>query len=52
MAKRSSERKSRGLVIQVHGGGFISQTPRAQEHFIRPWAHAMDVPIFCIGNRL
>ncbi|XP_067938062.1 hormone-sensitive lipase-like [Watersipora subatra] len=36
------------LVIQCHGGGFVSQTSRTHEAYLRFWAKELKAPILCI----
>lgn len=49
-ANMKSEEPSPGLIIHAHGGGFISQSARSQEIFLRKWAESLDVPIFSVGK--
>ncbi|XP_077985551.1 hormone-sensitive lipase-like [Glandiceps talaboti] len=39
---------SRGLVIHIHGGGFVAQSSKSHEVYLRVWAKEMGVPIVSI----
>jgi len=41
-----------GLVIHVHGGGFISMSADSHESYTRQWAKQLKKPIFSINYRL
>lgn len=40
------------LVFQCHGGGFVAQSSKSHEMYLRDWAYQLDVPIFCIDYTL
>lgn len=40
------------LVIHCHGGGFIAQSSRSHETYLRQWATEIDAPIFSIDYSL
>ncbi|CAL4143053.1 unnamed protein product, partial [Meganyctiphanes norvegica] len=44
--------KSECLLIHCHGGGFVTQSTKAQEVFLREWATALEVPILSIDYSL
>ncbi|KAK9686035.1 Hormone-sensitive lipase (HSL) N-terminus [Popillia japonica] len=43
---------SRGLLIHCHGGGFVAQSSRSHECYLRQWAKDLDVPILSIDYSL
>ncbi|XP_069189449.1 hormone-sensitive lipase-like isoform X1 [Procambarus clarkii] len=43
---------SDGLLIHCHGGGFVTQSTKAQEVFLREWASNIGVPILSIDYSL
>ena len=40
------------IVFQVHGGGFICQSAKAQEVYLRKLCRETDVPFFCVDYSL
>lgn len=40
------------LIVQCHGGGFVSQSSKTHESYLRLWADRLAVPIFCIDYTL
>lgn len=44
--------KSKSLVIHCHGGGFVAQTSRSHEIYLKRWAKKLDVPILSIDYSL
>ncbi|XP_012533531.1 hormone-sensitive lipase isoform X2 [Monomorium pharaonis] len=40
------------LIIHTHGGGFVSQTSRSHEIYLRNWAMTLGVPILSIDYSL
>lgn len=40
------------LIIHVHGGGFVSQTSRSHETYLRNWSMTLGVPILSIDYSL
>ncbi|XP_070551317.1 hormone-sensitive lipase-like [Ptychodera flava] len=36
---------SKGLIIHIHGGGFVAQSSKSHEMYLRYWAKELDVPI-------
>ncbi|EZA47677.1 hypothetical protein DMN91_012343 [Ooceraea biroi] len=40
------------LIIHSHGGGFVSQTSRSHEMYLRKWATTLGVPILSIDYSL
>jgi len=40
------------LIIHCHGGGFVAQTSRSHEMYLRNWSIALDVPILSIDYSL
>ncbi|XP_014253719.1 hormone-sensitive lipase isoform X2 [Cimex lectularius] len=43
---------SRDLIFHCHGGGFISQSPRSHETYLRQWALEIDCPIVSLDYSL
>lgn len=44
--------KSKYLILHAHGGGFIAQSSRAHEVYLRPWCNELQVPIVSIDYSL
>lgn len=40
------------LIIHCHGGGFVAQSSKSHELYLREWAVALDIPIFSIDYSL
>ncbi|XP_002733228.1 hormone-sensitive lipase-like [Saccoglossus kowalevskii] len=36
---------SRSLLIHIHGGGFVAQSSKSHEVYLRSWAKELDIPI-------
>lgn len=43
---------SDGLIIHCHGGGFVAQSSRSHEVYLRSWAVQLGVPILSIDYSL
>lgn len=43
---------STGLIFHCHGGGFVAQSSKSHEIYLRDWAVALDVPILSIDYSL
>ncbi|KAJ8035503.1 Hormone-sensitive lipase [Holothuria leucospilota] len=43
---------SKGLLIHIHGGGFIGHTSKSHEVYLRSWAKDLGVPIVSIDYSL
>lgn len=41
-----------GLIFHCHGGGFVAQSSKSHELYLRDWAMALDVPILSIDYSL
>ncbi|XP_052059671.1 hormone-sensitive lipase-like [Mytilus californianus] len=50
--KKKPHPKSSGLVLHCHGGGFVAQSSRSHEVYLRQWAKDLDVPILSIDYSL
>ncbi|KAJ8913019.1 hypothetical protein NQ315_002034, partial [Exocentrus adspersus] len=50
--KTPLEPPAKGLIIHCHGGGFVAQSSRSHEGYLRDWAKDLDVPILCIDYSL
>ncbi|GAB1291738.1 Hormone-sensitive lipase [Apodemus speciosus] len=44
--------RSRALVIHIHGGGFVAQTSKSHEPYLKSWAQELGVPIISIDYSL
>jgi hormone-sensitive lipase len=44
--------QSSALIIHCHGGGFVAQSSRSHEMYLRRWAQALKCPIFSIDYAL
>ncbi|XP_031568873.1 hormone-sensitive lipase-like [Actinia tenebrosa] len=44
--------KSKGLVLHIHGGGFVSQSSKSHEMYLRVWARDLNVPILSVDYSL
>ncbi|KAJ9452394.1 hypothetical protein DIPPA_52145 [Diplonema papillatum] len=45
-------RARRGLVLHFHGGGFVAQSPRSHEVYLRHWTKLLKVPILSVDYSL
>ncbi|XP_790622.3 hormone-sensitive lipase isoform X2 [Strongylocentrotus purpuratus] len=43
---------SKGLLIHIHGGGFVAHTSKSHEIYLRSWAKDLGVPIVSIDYSL
>lgn len=41
-----------GLMIHCHGGGFVAQSSRSHEVYMRTWTNELDIPILSIDYSL
>lgn len=48
----SSLPPANGLILHCHGGGFVAQSSKSHEIYLRDWAVALDVPILSIDYSL
>lgn len=44
--------KSDGVLVHVHGGGFVAQSSKSHEMYLRSWAKELSVPILSIDYSL
>nr|XP_020027667.1 hormone-sensitive lipase isoform X1 [Castor canadensis] len=44
--------RSRFLVVHIHGGGFVAQTSKSHEPYLKSWAHELGAPIISIDYSL
>lgn len=51
-AYKKSHPMSSGLVLHCHGGGFVAQSSKSHEVYLRQWAKDLDVPILSIDYSL
>lgn len=49
---QSGEPPSKGLMIHCHGGGFVAQSSKSHDGYLRDWAKELDIPILCIDYSL
>ncbi|XP_077405663.1 lipase, hormone-sensitive a isoform X2 [Vanacampus margaritifer] len=40
------------LLIHFHGGGFVAQTSRSHEHYLRSWSKRLNVPVLSVDYSL
>lgn len=40
------------LIFHCHGGGFVAQSSKSHELYLREWAVALDIPIFSVDYSL
>lgn len=50
--KGKAQPPARGLLVHCHGGGFVAQSSRSHESYLRGWAKALNVPILSIDYSL
>lgn len=50
--KKVVEPPAKGLIIHCHGGGFVAQSSKSHEGYLRDWAKILDVPILSIDYSL
>ena len=44
--------KASGLIIHFHGGGFVAQSPKSHELYLRSWSEHLNVPILSVDYSL
>ncbi|XP_012924075.2 hormone-sensitive lipase isoform X4 [Heterocephalus glaber] len=44
--------RSQSLVVHIHGGGFVAQTSKSHEPYLKTWAQELGVPIISIDYSL
>lgn len=44
--------RSPSLVVHIHGGGFVAQTSKSHEPYLKSWAQELGVPILSIDYSL
>ncbi|XP_029432645.1 hormone-sensitive lipase isoform X2 [Rhinatrema bivittatum] len=44
--------RSRFLIVHFHGGGFVAQTSKSHEPYLKNWAHELEAPILSIDYSL
>uniref|UniRef100_A0A7S4CB18 Hormone-sensitive lipase n=1 Tax=Eutreptiella gymnastica TaxID=73025 RepID=A0A7S4CB18_9EUGL len=42
----------RGVVLHIHGGGFVAQSPTSHESYLRHWTRNLGVPILSVDYSL
>ncbi|XP_030202930.1 lipase, hormone-sensitive a [Gadus morhua] len=54
MVSSWSQKKARSpwLMIHFHGGGFVAQTSKSHEYYLRSWSKALKVPILSVDYSL
>lgn len=50
--KSPVEPSSKGLIVHCHGGGFVAQSSKSHEGYLRDWAKRLNVPILSIDYSL
>ncbi|KAL0281198.1 UNVERIFIED_CONTAM: hypothetical protein PYX00_002258 [Menopon gallinae] len=43
---------SPGLIVHCHGGGFVAQSSKSHEVYLRNWANVLEVPILSVDYSL
>lgn len=49
---RRMKEPSDSLIVHCHGGGFVAQSSKSHELYLRDWATALDTPIFSVDYSL
>lgn len=44
--------KSTGLMVHCHGGGFVAQSSRSHEIYLREWTQQLEIPILSVDYSL
>ena len=44
--------RSQSLVVHIHGGGFVAQTSKSHEPYLKSWAQELGTPILSIDYSL
>lgn len=44
--------RSRALVVHIHGGGFVAQTSKSHEPYLKSWAQELGAPIISVDYSL
>nr|XP_014345780.1 PREDICTED: hormone-sensitive lipase [Latimeria chalumnae] len=44
--------RSKCLIVHFHGGGFVAQTSKSHEPYLKSWAHELDIPILSVDYSL
>uniref|UniRef100_A0A8C4QYR9 Hormone-sensitive lipase n=1 Tax=Eptatretus burgeri TaxID=7764 RepID=A0A8C4QYR9_EPTBU len=44
--------RSANLIVHFHGGGFVSQTSRSHENYLREWSHQLSCPVVSVDYSL
>ncbi|XP_022381015.1 hormone-sensitive lipase isoform X1 [Enhydra lutris kenyoni] len=44
--------RAQSLVVHIHGGGFVAQTSKSHEPYLKSWAQELGVPILSIDYSL
>ncbi|KAM9224426.1 hormone-sensitive lipase isoform 2-T2 [Dugong dugon] len=44
--------RSRSLLVHIHGGGFVAQTSKSHEPYLKSWAQELGTPILSIDYSL
>ncbi|KAL1138731.1 hypothetical protein AAG570_008793 [Ranatra chinensis] len=50
--KEGIKMASKGLIFHCHGGGFVAQSSRSHETYLRQWASKIDCPILSVDYSL
>lgn len=51
-SKNKAKPASPGLLIHCHGGGFVAQSSKSHECYLRDWAKSLKIPILSIDYSL
>ncbi|XP_032236077.2 hormone-sensitive lipase [Nematostella vectensis] len=44
--------RAKGLILHIHGGGFVAQSSKSHEVYLRMWARDLNVPILSVDYSL
>eukprot|EP00128_Syssomonas_multiformis_P017428 Colp12_sorted_trinity150504_noHs@21971 len=50
--KKDGAEPASGLLIHIHGGGFIAQSSKSHEVYLREWAKQLEMPVLSIDYSL
>lgn len=48
----TSPAPAKGLLFHCHGGGFVAQSSKSHEIYLREWAVALNIPILSVDYSL
>ncbi|CAI8049801.1 Hormone-sensitive lipase [Geodia barretti] len=51
-SKKQPQPAASGLIVHIHGGGFVAQSPRSHEFYLRTWSQELKTPVVSIDYSL